>query len=311
MKNTQDLLHGNIKSELIALTIPLVLGNILQQFYNTIDSFIVGRYVGTEAFAGIGVAGSIMNLFIFILNGGCNGMSIIFAELYGQKNYEKLRKESFLSLSAGGGFTIVLSIVSLLVLYPVLGLIQTPPEVEPYVVAYLQIIFIGLPVTFLYNWCSAVLRAAGDTETPLWTLFIAMCMNLALDFAFVPGLHMGTAGTALATVIAQLFSAGVCLWIMRKKHPIFFFSRKDMGMDLPLLKRTANFGAVSALHQSSIYIGKMLVQGAVNSGGTEIISAYTATTRIEGFSNSFGDSGSTAISVFGPRTVAQEIKRER
>ena len=108
MKNTQDLLHGNIKSELIALTIPLVLGNILQQFYNTIDSFIVGRYVGTEAFAGIGVAGSIMNLFIFILNGGCNGMSIIFAELYGQKNYEKLRKESFLSLSAGGGFTIVL-----------------------------------------------------------------------------------------------------------------------------------------------------------------------------------------------------------
>lgn len=260
MKNTQDLLHGNIKSELIALTIPLVLGNILQQFYNTIDSFIVGRYVGTEAFAGIGVAGSIMNLFIFILNGGCNGMSIIFAELYGQKNYEKLRKESFLSLSAGGGFTIVLSIVSLLVLYPVLGLIQTPPEVEPYVVAYLQIIFIGLPATFLYNWCSAVLRAAGDTETPMWTLFIAMCMNLALDVAFVPGLHMGTAGTALATVIAQLFSAGVCLWIMRKKHPIFFFSRKDMGMDLPLLKRTANFGAVSALHQSSIYIGKMLVR---------------------------------------------------
>ena len=224
MKNTQDLLHGNIRRELIALTIPLVLGNILQQFYNTIDSFIVGRYVGTEAFAGIGVAGSIMNLFIFILNGGCNGMSIIFAELYGQKNYEKLRKESFLSLSAGGGFTIVLSIASLLVLYPVLGLIQTPLEVEPYVVAYLRIIFIGLPATFLYNWCSAVLRAAGDTETPLWTLFIAMCMNLALDVAFVLGLHMGTAGTALATVIAQLFSAGVCLWIMRKKHPIFFFS---------------------------------------------------------------------------------------
>lgn len=298
MKNTQDLLHGNIRRELIALTIPLVLGNILQQFYNTIDSFIVGRYVGTEAFAGIGVAGSIMNLFIFILNGGCNGMSIIFAELYGQKNYEKLRKESFLSLNAGGGFTIVLSVISLLVLYPVLALIQTPAEVEPYVVAYLRIIFIGLPATFLYNWCSAVLRAAGDTETPLWTLFIAMVMNLGLDIVFVLGLHMGTSGTALATVIAQLFSAIVCLWIMKKKHPIFFFGRKEMVMDLPLLKRTANFGAVSALHQSSIYIGKMLVQGAVNSGGTDIISAYTVTTRIEGFSNSFGDSGSTAISVF-------------
>ena len=225
-------------------------------------------------------------------------MSIIFAELYGQKNHEKLRRESFLSLSAGGGFTIVLSIVSLLVLYPVLALIQTPAEVEPYVVDYLRIIFVGLPATFLYNWCSAVLRAAGDTETPLWTLFIAMVMNLGLDFVFVLGFHMGTSGTAMATVIAQLFSAGICLWIMKKKHPIFFFGRKEMVMDLPLLKRTANFGAVSALHQSSIYIGKMLVQGAVNSGGTDIISAYTATNRIEGFSNSFGNSGSDAISVF-------------
>ena len=103
MKNTQDLLHGNIKSELIALTIPLVLGNILQQFYNTIDSFIVGRYVGTEAFAGIGVAGSIMNLFIFILNGGCNGMSIIFAELYGQKNYEKTSKRKLPFAERGRG----------------------------------------------------------------------------------------------------------------------------------------------------------------------------------------------------------------
>jgi len=229
MKNTQDLLHGNIRRELIALTIPLVLGNILQQFYNTIDSFIVGRYVGTEAFAGIGVAGSIMNLFIFILNGGCNGMSIIFAELYGQKNYEKLRKESFLSLSAGGGFTIVLSIASLLVLYPVLGLIQTPLEVEPYVVAYLQIIFIGLPATFLYNWCSAVLRAAGDTETPLWTLFIAMCMNLALDVAFVLGLHMGTAGTALATVIAQLFFCRSVSVDHEEKTSNFFLQPEGYG----------------------------------------------------------------------------------
>ena len=298
MTDTKDLMHGNIKKELLALTIPLVLGNILQQFYNTIDSFIVGRYIGTTAFAAIGVAGSIMNLFIFVLNGGCNGMSIIFAELYGQKNHEKLKRESFLSLSAGGGFTIVLSIVSLLALYPVLGLIRTPTEVEPYVVDYLKIIFLGLPATFLYNWCSAMLRAAGDTETPLWTLFIAMIMNLGLDFVFVVWGGMGTDGTALATVIAQLFSVGVCLVFMKKKHPVFFFGQSSMVMDVPLLKRTAGFGAVSALHQSSLYIGKLLVQGAVNSGGTEIISAYTATNRIEAFTNSFGDSGSAAISIF-------------
>lgn len=222
MTDTKDLMHGNIRKELIALTLPLVLGNILQQFYNTIDSFIVGRYVGTEAFAAIGIAGSIMNLFIFVLNGGCNGMSVIFAELYGQKNYEKLRRESFLSLAAGGGFTLVLSVLSLCALYPVLALIQTPADIEPYVVEYLRIIFIGLPATFLYNWCSAVLRAAGDTETPLWTLFIAMAMNLGLDFIFVLGIGMGTSGTALATVIAQLFSVAVCLGIMKKS--ILYFS---------------------------------------------------------------------------------------
>lgn len=296
--DAKDLTHGNIKKELIQLAIPLILGNILQQFYNTIDSFIVGRYVGHEAFAAVGVAGSIMNLFIFILNGGCNGFSVIFAELYGQKNWKLLRKESFISLLLGGGFSILLSISSIFFMNRILVAIHTPEDVLEFAVHYLWFIFLGLPVTFIYNWCSAVLRALGDTMTSLWTLMISMIMNLALDYLFVVGMHMDTEGTAAATVIAQLFSAAVCLGFMRKKYSYVFFRKKDMELDKYLLKRSADFSFVSALHQSSLYIGKLLVQGVVNTCGTEVISAYTATMRIEGFANSFSDSGGAAISVF-------------
>ena len=298
MNHTKDLLHGNIKKELVTLMLPLIVGNILQQFYNTIDSMIVGRYVGSTAFAAVGVAGSVMNLFIFMLNGGCNGISIIFAELYGQRKWSLLRRESFLSLLLGCGVTIGLSLFSLASLHLILNVIKTPTEVFPYAWDYLWIILLGLPVTFLYNWCAAALQAAGDTQTPLFTLLIAMSMNIALDFLFVAGMHLGTAGTAIATVAAQFIATVICLWVMRKKHPEFFFKRSDLVMDKGMMQKTAKFGAVSALHQSSLYIGKLLVQGAVNTGGTDMISAYTATMRIEGFANSFSDSGSVAISVF-------------
>ena len=298
MTQTKDLLHGKIHRQLISLMFPLVIGNILQQFYNTIDSAIVGRYVGSTAFAAVGVAGSIMNLFIFILNGGCNGISIVFAELYGQKKWDRLRRESFLSLFIGGGTAVVLSLLSLGFLHKLLEMIQTPKPILPYARDYLFIILLGIPVTFLYNWCAAVLQAAGDTKIPLCTLLISMILNIILDFVFVAGCHMGTSGTAIATVTAQFSAFIVCICIMRVRHPEFFFGRKDLIFDQQLMKKTAKFGSVSALHQSSLYIGKLLVQGAVNTGGTDMISAYTATMRIEGFANSFSDSGAVAISVF-------------
>lgn len=310
MNSTKDLTQGSIKNQLIALMFPLIIGNILQQFYNTMDSFIVGRYVGHSAFAAVGVAGSIMNLFIFVLNGACNGISIIFAQLYGQKKWERLKKESFLSLMLGGIFTLGLSILSMLCLKALVFAIQTPKNVRPYVFDYLWIILSGLLITFLYNWCATALRAAGDTKTPLWTLMISMALNLILDFIFVVFFKMGTAGTAAATVLSQFIAFICCLFIMRKKCPIFFFGKKDMVFDKELIKRTTNYGIVSALQQSSIYIGKLLVQGAVNTGGTDMISAYTATTRIEGFTNSFSDSGATALSVFVAQNAGAE-KKER
>ena len=298
MKITKDLTRGTIRNQLIALALPLILGNIFQQFYNTIDSFIIGRYIGHTAFAAVGVAGNIMNLFIFVINGACNGISIIFAELYGERKWNTLRKESFLSFFFGCFLAVGLGIMGLLILSPLLSMIQTPMEVRSFVQDYLRMIYLGLPATFLYNWCSSVLRAIGDTKTPLWILMIAMFLNFSLDYLFVVFCNTGMFGTAAATVISQLFAAMVCFVYMKFRHPYLLFGYQDMLFDRRLLVKTVNFGVVSALHQSSLYIGKLFVQGAVNTAGTEIISAYTVTMRIEGFANSFGDSGSTAISVF-------------
>lgn len=298
MKITNDLTRGNIRNQLILLALPLILGNIFQQFYNTIDSFIIGRYIGHTAFAAVGIAGNIMNLFIFVINGACNGISIIFAELYGERKWNTLRKESFLSFSFGCFMAVGLGIMGILTLSPLLSMIQTPVEVQIFVQEYLRMIYLGLPATFLYNWCSSVLRAIGDTKTPLWILVIAMALNFSLDYLFVVFCNTGISGTAAATVISQLFAAIVCFVYMKFRHSYLLFGYKDMLFDRSLLVKTVNFGAVSALHQSSLYIGKLFVQGVVNTAGTEMISAYTVTMRIEGFANSFGDSGSTAVSVF-------------
>lgn len=304
MKITNDLTKGNIRNQLIVLALPLILGNIFQQFYNTIDSFIIGRYIGHTAFAAVGVAGNIMNLFIFVINGACNGISIIFAELYGERKWNTLRKESFLSFFFGCFVSVGLGMIGLLTLSPLLRLIQTPMEVRIFVKDYLRMIYLGLPATFLYNWCSSVLRAIGDTKTPLWILVIAMVLNFSLDYFFVVFGNTGISGTAAATVISQLFAAIICFLYMKFWHPYLLFGYKDMTFDRGMFFKTVNFGAVSALHQSSLYIGKLFVQGVVNTAGTEIISAYTVTMRIEGFANSFGDSGSTAISVFAAQNRA-------
>lgn len=299
----KNLTSGNIRSQLISLAVPLIAGNILQQSYNTIDALVIGRYAGPAAFAAMGVSGTVMNLFIFIINGFCTGISIILAQFYGCGNRKDFGREAFTSLVSGCVFTAAISVLGLLSLAPVLRVIQTPDEVAAPAQTYMTIIFCGLMTAFLYNFCSAVLRAAGDTRAALFILAAAVCVNLALDLVFVAGLHTGIAGAAWATILSQGISVLPCLLYMKQKAPDLLMQRHDMVMEPSLLKRTWSCCSVTALHQSSVYIGKLLVQGTVNSLGTGTIAAYTATSRIEGFANSFGDSGSASMSVF----IAQNI----
>lgn len=191
-----------------------------------------------------------------------------------------------------------LSLAGLAGLSPLLRVIRTPEQVAGPARTYLIILFLGLAASYLYNFCSAVLRAAGDTGAALVFLAAAICTNLALDLVFVAVLGLGIAGAAWATLISQLLSAVLCLAYMCGKAPELMFTRTDMVMDLSLLKRTFSCCSAAALHQSNLYIGKLLVQGVVNSLGTGAIAAYTAAGRLEGFANSFGDSGGAAICMF-------------
>ena len=312
MDRTAVLTRGSIPQQLIWLTLPLICGNILQQLYNTVDAFIIGRFLGSDAFGAVGVAGTVMNLFIFILSGCCTGVAVLFAQFYGSRDLASFRREGFQALIFGLSVTVVLGLGGLLLLGPLLALIQTPGDIEPLVTEYLTVIFLGLPVTFLYNLGSAALRAAGRTQAALLPLLGATLLNVGLDLLFVGGLSMGIAGAAAATVLSQGFAALLALGYLKWRLPQLLFGRADVGVDWSMLRRTASFGLVSALQQSAVYIGKLLVQGAVNSMGSEAISAYTAATRIEGFANSFGDSGAEAISVFvAQNTGAGEKEREK
>ena len=305
-----QLTQGNISRQLIALSVPLLAGNILQQLYNTIDAVIVGNFVGDTAFAAVGVAGSVMNLFLFLISGGCDGVGTLLSQFYGAEDGPAFRREFYLSGLFGAGACVMLTALGLAVLSPLLDLLQTPANVAACAEDYLRIIFLGFPAAFAYHLASGVLRAVGNTRAALGFLALSMGANLILDLALVPS--MGTAGAALATVLAQALAAVLCVAYLRLRFPALMFHREDMVMDLPLLKRTARFSFVTALHMCNLYIGKLLVQGAVNSLGEESIVAFTAATRIEGFANSFGDSGAAAVAVFtGQNTGAGEDGRVR
>ncbi len=312
MISTADLTQGPIRRQMISLALPLLASNILQQLYNTVDVAIVGRCVGGEAFAAVGVAGSVMNFFLFLITGGCNGCGVLFSQFHGAGDGNSFRREFFLASAFGGGFSLGLSALAFFSLPPLLALLQTPEEIVTPAAAYLHIIFMGFLPAFAYQLGFSVLRSSGNTGAALVFLMVSIAANLFLDVAFVAGFHWGIAGAAWATVLAQAMAAVLCQAYLRARFPRLAFRRADMRYDGRLLKRIVHFSLVSALHMCSLYIGKLLVQGAVNGLGTDAITAFTAATRVEGFANSFGDSGAASMSVFiGQNTGAGNNRRVR
>lgn len=312
MTSTADLTQGPIRRQMIALALPLLASNILQQLYNTVDVTIVGRYIGEEAFAAVGVAGSVMNLFLFLITGCCNGAGTLFSQARGAGDSGTFRREFFLASVFGGGCSLALAALAALTLPQLLTALRTPPEIAAPAAVYLRVIFLGFLPAFAYQLGFAVLRSVGNTAAALGFLMVSMAANLGLDLLFVAGLHWGIAGAAWATVLAQTLAAVCCQGYLRRRFVHLVFRRADMGCDFRLLGEIARFSLVSALHMCSLYVGKLLVQGTVNGLGAGAITAYTAAVRVEGFANSFGDSGAASMSVFtGQNTGAKDARRSR
>ena len=298
MSRQAKLTAGPITAQLVRLCLPLLAANVLQQLYNIINSLVVTRHIGGDAFAALGVAESVMNLFIYVITGACMGASVLVDRFFGEQNFARLRQQLFVSGVLIGGATAAAVLLTLVFLRPLLLLIQTPPELMDYAMSYLRIILAGMLFTFAYNYLAATLRAIGDTRAALCFLLASLAYNLAAAWLLVARLELGIRGTALATASAQLLSALLCLVYIRKKLPFLRIQRDDMRMNGTLVRQTTSYAAVAALQQSSLYLGKLMIQSAVNGLGTAVISAFTATTRVENFSQAFGISGCESIAIF-------------
>lgn len=293
-----ELTEGKISKQIIKLAFPLLIGNIIQQFYNTINMMIVGRYVGENAFAAVGVSGSVMNFFIAIIIGLCLGFSILYANSYGAKDYDKLRKTIFLTSVIGIGITVFLSLIGFVFVKEILYAIKTPELLLNESSSYLRIIFIGMIFSIFYNLNASILQAIGKTNVMLFVLLISMICNLIFNFTFVAILKMEVRGAALATIFSQAISAALCVFYIRRFIPNLKLDKADMVWDKKIFSTSVKYGFTSSLQQSSLYFGKLLVQSAINALGTAAVLAYTAAVLIEQLLLAFGDSGAAAIAVF-------------
>lgn len=279
----KDMTKGNIPKHLVNFSIPLILGNLLQLTYNAVDSIIVGKFSGTDALAAVGTANPVMNIVILGITGICIGASVLMSEFFGAKRYEDLKKEISTTLLFGCFFSLLIVILGLLFSKGILILMDVPSKILDSSAVYLRIIFVAMPFTYLYNAVSAAMRSVGDSKTPIRFLALASILNGCLDFVFVGGFKMGVVGAGLATDIAEASSALFCIIYIYRKVPLLRLNKRDMKLDKKLLKETLQHGSITALQQSSQPIGKLLIQGSINSLGIYAIAAFNAVSRVDDF----------------------------
>lgn len=278
-----DMTKGPILKTLIFFTIPLVLGNLLQLTYNTIDSIIVGQYVGKEALAAVGTANPIMTLILLFTNGICLGAGILVSFYYGAKRYDTLKKQVSTGMIFGSIFTLCMSGIICLFARQFLGLLQVEKAILDLCAQYLRIVMISMIFSYIYNYLASILRALGDSRSPLYFLAISSILNIFGDLLFVVKFQMGVNGAAYSTACCEAISA-LCCWIyMTKKVKVLNLGQHWFDFDWHLLGKTLSYGIVSALQQSSIQIGKLVTQGMVNTLGVNATAAFNATNRADDF----------------------------
>ncbi|MDO5417262.1 MAG: MATE family efflux transporter [Lachnospiraceae bacterium] len=275
--------EGNITRHLISYSIPLILGNLFQLTYNAVDSIIVGRFIGKEALAAVGTANPVMSIIILGISGICIGSSVIMSEFFGARNYEQLKKEMSTTAVFGLYFSVLVAALGILASRALLKALQVPAEILDTAALYLRIIFLGAPFTYFYNALSAALKSVGDSKTPLKFLAFSSVLNGVLDIILIGIFRMGIICSAATTVIASAASAILCILYIYKKIPLLQLRKQEFTIDRMLLKRTLQFGGITALQQACQPVGKLLIQGAVNTMGIDAIATFNAVNRIDDY----------------------------
>ncbi len=286
-----DMTEGSISRHLISYSVPLILGNLFQLTYNVVDSVIVGRFIGKEALAAVGTASPVMNIIILGISGICIGASVLMSNFFGGKKEDMVKKEMATTAVFGVYFSLAVVFLGMLITTPLLQALYVPEEILGTASTYLRIIFLGAPFTFFYNAISSAMKSVGDSKTPLKFLAFCSILNGVLDLILIGIFRMGIVCSAATTVG---FFRG--LEGSRFRSTATPCSRSQV--DRELLKQTLRYGSVTALQQSCQPVGKLLIQGAVNPMGVDVIAAFNAVNRIDSYAFTPEQSISNGITTF-------------
>lgn len=297
MAATKDMTTGNPTRLLFGFSLPLMLGNVFQQFYTIVDTIIVGQGVGMRALASIGAADWLNWLFLWMAVGMTQGFSILFAQYFGGKDEKALHQSIANAVLLTIGAAAVLTAAGQLLAAPMLALLKTPEDIVSGSLTYLRLMIGGLTVIMFFNLEASLLRALGDGRSPLIAMVIASCANIGLDLLFVMGFHLGIAGAAAATLIAQGISCIYCFAVLRR-IPFLKLKRRDFALDPGLARRLLWLGIPVMFQNAIISVGGMVLQSVINGFGVLFVAGFTATNKLYGILETAGISYGYAISTF-------------
>ena len=306
----KDMTNGSPSRHILGFAVPMLFGMLFQQFYNLVDTIIVGKTLGVEALAGVGATGSINFMIIGFCMGVCNGFVIPVAQCFGAKKPADLRKYVFNGYICSIVFAIVLTLASVIFCRRILIIMNTPADIIDHAYNYIVVIFIGIPTVFLYNMVSGVIRSLGDSKTPVVFLVLSSIINVVLDFFLILVCKMGVAGAGWATVTSQLISGLTCLIYMYKKYDILKGDKSERVLDRRFITNLCMNGVPMGLQYSITAIGSTILQAAVNTLGSTYVAAMTAGSKMFNFTCCpFDALGSTMATYAGQNVGAAKIKR--
>lgn len=299
----QDMTQGSPVKNLVRFSAPLLIGNLAQQLYSTVDSIVVGKYVGDNALASIGASGPVINLLLVLFMGVSVGASVMASQFFGAKDKEKLSQTVGTTITATFLTTVLVMIVGPLITRPVMGILDTPPEIFEMACEYMMILFVGFLGSAYYNVISGVLRGLGDSIMPLVFLLVACGLNIGLDIWFVAGFHWGVAGVAWATIIAQMVSGILCVIRLVTMKDVVALKPKMLIPRRSLVFQLIRLGLPSGLTQAIFSFAMIILQSLTNSFGTSVIAANTVVMRVDGFAMMPNFTFGTAMTTFAGQNM--------
>lgn len=281
MATSKEMTEGKALPLIFNFTLPLLMGNLLQQTYSLVDAAIVGKFLGIHALASVGASTSVIFLILGFCNGCCGGFGIPVAQKFGARDYSTMRRYVSVSLQLAAMMSVVLAVITSILCADILHMMRTPDVIFTGAYYYLLITFIGIPCTFFYNLLSSIIRALGDSKTPFWFLLLSTVLNILLDLFCILVLDWGVAGAALATVFSQGVSAVLCFFYMMRRFEILKMTTAERKFNGALARTLMYIGMPMGLQFSITAIGSIMLQSANNALGTACVAAFTAAMRIK------------------------------